>query len=158
MAAGATFSLIQTASPTSGTSYIFSSIPSTYTDLVLIGSIRMSGNTTVRLRINGISSGYNYKHYTSDASVSTSSSASQVDLVDNNGSIISNFHCNIQNYSASTLASKSFICNSADHLSGWFIGGDLPNSSIITSLTLLTINGQTFASGTKLSLYGIARA
>jgi hypothetical protein len=58
MAAGTTYEAIATVSPTSGTSYTFSSIPQTYTDLVLAGSCIMSGGTTIRLRLNGASSNY----------------------------------------------------------------------------------------------------
>ena len=157
MAAGITFEPIATTNSPSGTSYTFSNIPQNYTDLVVVVSIKMSGNTTLRLRFNGSSSGYSYKHYLSDGS-SSQGSASQADLVDNNGSVLSNFYLDVMNYVPTTLVNKSFLFRSGDMTYGWLGSGAWNSSAAITSIELLTTNGQTFSSPSVLTLYGIARA
>jgi hypothetical protein len=157
MAAGPTFEPIATASLNGGTSYTFSSIPSTYTDLVLVGSCKMDGGTTLRIRFNGSTSGYPYKFYLSDGGVSKGAT-SQVDLVDNDGVIFSNFYADIQDYSGSTLATKSLLCRSGDQTYGWMVGGGWNDSNIINSITIFTTNGRIYSAGSRLTLYGIARA
>jgi len=157
MAAGATYEPIATASPTNGTIYTFSGFPSSYTDLVLVGSCIMTGGTTLRLRLNGSTSGHLYQISRSDGTVAGSGNTSMIELCDNNGSFLSTFVVNIMDYSATTLQ-KVVLGQSGDQANSLLICGGLATTSAITSISVLTTNGQSFASGTKLTLYGIARA
>jgi hypothetical protein len=158
MAAGKTYEAIATASPTSGTSYTFSSIPQTYTDLVLVGSCIMSGGTTLRLQVNGASSGYTYQIMRSDGSITKSNSSSMIELCDNTATALSTFVINITDYTTATLPNKVIFGQSGDSANSIFICGGYNVATNISSVTVLTTNGQTFASGSSLTLYGIARA
>ena len=62
MAAGSTYTPIATTTlGSAATSYTFTSIPSTYTDLVLVGNLSSSSNTNISIRINS-DSGTNYSN------------------------------------------------------------------------------------------------
>ena len=158
MAAGKTYEAIATASPTSGTSYTFSSIPQTYTDLVLVGSCIMSGGTTLRLQVNGASSNYTYQIMRSDGSITKSNSSSMIELCDNTAAALSTFVVNITDYTTATLPNKVIFGQSGDSANSILICGGYTVATSISSVTVLTTNGQTFASGSSLTLYGIARA
>ena len=158
MATGPTYEAIATVSPTSGTDYTFSNIPSTYTDLVLIGSCKMSGSTTLRLRLNGATSNYTYQIMRSDGTFTGSSSTSSIELCDNDGSYLSTFVTNIMNYSAATLPNKVVVGQGGDQTDSTLVAGSLNSSSSISSVTVLTTNSASFTSESMLTLYGIARA
>lgn len=158
MAAGATYEKIFTATPSSGTSYTFSSIPNTYTDLVLAGSCLMSGGTTIRLQMNGSSSGYTYQIMRSDGTIAKSNSSSMIELCDGGASYLSTFVVNIPDYATAILPNRIAFGQSGDQTNSIFISGAYTITDSISSVTVLTTNGQTFASGSSLTLYGIARA
>ena len=62
MAAGSTYTPIATTTlGSAATSYTFTSIPSTYTDLVLVGNLSSSSNTNISIRIYS-DSGTNYSN------------------------------------------------------------------------------------------------
>ena len=60
MAAGATYEPIATTALTSGTSYSFTSIPSTYTDLILITQFTVGSNLDLGLQFNANITGTSY--------------------------------------------------------------------------------------------------
>ena len=157
MPAGATYEPIATASPTSGTSYTFSSISGAYTDLVLSISAFMSGGTTLRLKMNGATS-YQYQITDSQGNVQRSANNANIVLLDNNGTSITTILINIMNYSATTLNQKCVVGYGGAYNQSVVVSGALTTTSAISSVEILTTNGQTFASGTTLTLYGIARA
>jgi len=158
MAAGPTFEPIATATPSGVTTYTFSSITNAYTDLVLVGSVIMSASTVIRLRFNGSSGTYYTKYYLSDGTVSQNSSASMMELVNNDGSVFSNFYVDILDYKGTTYPTKTALCRSADQTNSWLNGGAWVSSNAINSIEIYTTNSATFSSPSRLTLYGIARA
>jgi len=74
MAAGSTYTPIATTTlGSSATSYTFTSIPSTYTDLVIVAQIKGDTTTYLNLRFNG-DTGSNYSRTTLSGNGSTASS------------------------------------------------------------------------------------
>jgi hypothetical protein len=144
----------------------FSSIPSTFTDLVLVCNILGSGGTAdsnAALRFNG-DTGSNYSRTTlagdgSSAASFRSSNATR-GLLQATGyysttpaTIISH----IQSYSNSTT-NKTVISRAS--LSTWSAEATVNlwrNTSAVTSITLVLATG-TFAAGSTFSLYGIKSA
>lgn len=158
MAAGATFEPIATASLSSGTSYTFSSIPSTYTDLVLVCSLLTNSTCTIRMRFNGSGSNYYTKYMDTSPSNNQSNSEGQIYLVDNNGTAITNAYVDILNYSASTLPGKTVLYRSADQSISRVGGATWQDTSVISSIEINTGGVRTFATPSRLTLYGITRA
>jgi hypothetical protein len=157
MPAGATYEPIATSSPTSGTSVTFSSISSAYTDLVLSISAFMSGGTTLRLKMNGATS-YMYQTTDSQGNIQRSTNNANIIMSDNNGTSITTILINIMNYSGGTLNQKCVVGYGGAYNQSLVISGSLVTTSAINSLEVFTTNGQTFASGSTITLYGIARA
>jgi hypothetical protein len=163
MAAGSTYTPIATTTlGSTATSYTFSSIPSTYTDLVLVASIKYttSGDYT-KLTFNGDTSA-NYSstvligNGSSASSSRTTSAAFVATSYDANNETFTDIF-NIQNYAnASTfktvLNRHSVAGTRAEALVG--LWGATPQA--ITSVTLTANTG--YASTTSFTLYGIAAA
>lgn len=162
MPAGQTYEPIQTTTITSNQSGItFSSIPSTYTDLVLVLSIvTQTEDASVNLRFNS-DTGTNYSHtslygYTSVASTRGSSTAQIRVLGEYYGTsttIPTLMKINIFNYTGSTY--KTILSEAAGEKNGTgevgrFVGM-WRNTSAITSLTI----NNSVSSGTTMTLYGI---
>lgn len=153
-----TYNSLATATPNGATSYTFSGWTGTYTDYVVVGSCYMSGGTTVRLRLNGVeTSSYLYSVVFSDGS-NVNTSGSSIELCDVPTGTTSTFVANIMNADATTLNQKCVLSwGGASNVSN-MTGGSLVTTNAISSITILTTNGQTFSSGTKLTLFGILRA
>jgi hypothetical protein len=164
MAAGSTYTPIATTTlGSSASSYTFSSISGSYTDLVLIISAKNStyNGSSGELRFNS-DTGSNYS-YTELAGVSATPSSSRTS---NSTSVqcfrtdINNFGIsiiNVQNYSGTntykTVISKANLENSVRTFAGLW-----RSTSAITSITILPEGGTTFSSGCTFTLYGIAVA
>jgi hypothetical protein len=169
MAAGNTYEAIATISPTTTpTEITFSSIPSTYTDLILILSGSSSGSSNVYIRVNGdTASNYSYTTFTADGSTVASYRNSNLSvglLMDYNSYPNSTTNSDIiiaqfNNYK-NTTTYKTCIARGSNAISGVDANVSLWRStSAITSLTLRLGNGAgTWATGTIASLYGIAAA
>ena len=157
-----------TISGTSTTSYTFSSIPSTYTDLVfIIGSGGASGDVQPALRFNG-DSGLNYGTINFSGSGSSTistlnGSLNQMNLgyFDYLGNGTNNYACiaNIMNYANSTTY-KTVIHRGNNASTGVGVSvGTWRNTAAITSVTLVPANGPYyFLAGTTFTLYGIKAA
>lgn len=167
-----TYTLIASNTLTSSAASVtFSSIPSTYTDLVLRGSSRVSNANTVLdfvVTINGASTSY------SDTVIYTSGASTVVSgrniwggaawyMGRNPGSTASSntfgsFELYLPNYAGSTNKVGSVISTAENNsTTAWQItGGALlrSNTSAITSLTIDS-DGRTFVSGSSFFLYGI---
>lgn len=168
MAAGSTYSTIATTTlGGSATSYTFSSIPSTYTDLVVVVSaILVSGGLDLAIRFNG-DTGTNYSATlisgNGTSATSTRETNSARGLLDYNGtpSTTAGAHTlivNVMNYSNSTTY-KTAIARSNNAASGTDANVVLWRSTAaINSLTILSTNVNSIASGSTLTLYGIAAA
>jgi hypothetical protein len=166
MAAGATYVPIATQTlGSSASSVTFSSIPQTYTDLVLIvsgtDSIASSAGVACRVGNNSVDSGTNYSStylYGNGSSASTGrqsnvSNAYVGRIGTGQGSGIANF----QNYSNTTtyktiLARGNDSSYLFDYVNLW------RNTAAINTIYLYSDSTNNFASGCTFTLYGIAAA
>lgn len=167
MAAGSTYTPIATTTlGSAATSYTFSSIPSTYTDLILE---IVAGNTTgvqeVKLVLNA-DTGTNYSKtalYGNGTSAASSRRSNETGwILDAAGGMTTavsqyNSTTHIQNYS-NTATYKTALCraNSTDYATEalallW------RSTSAINSIQVICFSG-TFLAGSTLTLYGIAAA
>jgi len=143
------------------TSVTFSTIPSTYTDLVMVANTRLvaGGSTNYVVTFNGdTGSNYSLTFLYGDGSVAGSGRASNVSNIDTayfpNYSQLGAIIYNINNYS-NTTTHKTIISRSgqtAERTSAYV--GLWRNTAAITSMT---INGGTnnIVSGSTFTLYGI---
>ena len=153
----ATYDKIAVQTASSNTSILFSSIPATYTDLVLIVAIQGSGPQYMGYRFNG-DTGSNYSFTTLSADGSTASSSRQTNANGmNTGLLLSSYPYNelqIMSY-ANTNVLKSCLSKRGDTSFGVNIyAGYWGSFSAINSVTVYSPNPF---SGT-LSLYGIKAA
>lgn len=163
MAAGRTYTPIATQTATGSSSNItFSSIPSTYTDLVLVVNASAAA-TDFYLRYNG-DTGTNYSQTilkgNGSAASSTRNSNASLIYIDWSGftinSIQNNAVIHIMNY-ANTTTYKTAVHRFNDasntvetHISLW--------RSTATINSVSVIAGGSFTSGSTFTLYGIAAA
>lgn len=155
-------------------SITFSSIPGTYTDLVLMLSARNtgSGNSFVLLQANGVTSSYETVILRGETSA-TSTTGTSVGV--NNavwigmtggsnltGTPFSSHQVYIPNYTSTTKKTFSTDYSKESNSSSTYENGlstGVNNiTSVITSLTLtLLLSGATFAQYSTASLYGILK-
>jgi len=175
MAAGSTYTPIATTTlGTTTSSYTFSSIPSTYTDLVLVlygygassdGSSIIcrvgngstdTGNNYSTTRMGGNGSASSYGRYTSAAFMRFAALTGQSTSSSNPTSLVVNF----MDY-ASTTAKKT-VLNQISQLGGSYPGTELnanlwSSTSAINTIEIYPYLAS-FAAGTVITLYGIAAA
>ena len=169
MPAGSTYTPIATYTATgSVASYTFSSIPSTYTDLILVAQTIVSSGASfsdVFLRFNG-DTGSNYSNtYLLGLSPSSAVSgrAANVTVADS-GYLTSNSGnpntriIQLMNYS-NTTTNKTVISRGSSVNSGQVISyvNLWRNTAAINSIILFPQSGN-YAAGTTFTLYGIAAA
>jgi len=169
MAAGSTYTPIATTTlGSAAASYTFSSIPGTYTDLVLIGLTNNSvGNNQVYIRVGNatVDSGSNYSYtelYGDGTSAVSSRSSSQTNLLigltdATTTSPNSNFIANIQNYSNTTTYKTVISRSNAPARASEAIVGLWRSTSAINIITL-SAGSSTIIAGSTFTLYGIAAA
>jgi hypothetical protein len=173
MAAGATYTPIATTTlGSSATSYTFSSIAGTYTDLVLITNFGVTtggSGAALSLRFNS-DSGSNYSGTTlygngSSAASQRFSNQSVINIERSIGPTASAIETNaliqIQNYS-NTTTYKTTISR-ANTPTGTYPGTETTvnlwrSTSAINSVTVLFLGGESFVTGSTFTLYGIAAA
>lgn len=158
-----TYTLIgkQTVGANGASSVTFSSIPQTYTDLVVKCSTRASGGTAYqdyRITLNGNST--TFKRVFGTGSSSGSDSNANIEAVGNTAtaSTFSNDEIYIPNYAGSN--NKSFSIdnvseNNATEAYAMLIAGILANTAAVTSLALAPTSGN-FAQYSTFYLYGIS--
>jgi hypothetical protein len=160
MPAGNTYVAIATASPAGTSTVTFSSVPSTYTDLVVIVSGSTAGNDTIGLRFNSDSgTNYSYVQIYGDGTTAGSTRANnetfaRIGPMYNSQSITI---ASVMNYSNSTT-NKTVVAranNAGNQLNA--LVALWRNTAAITNVTVDAIFGS-FNSGTTVSLYGIASA
>lgn len=166
-----TMSLINAVTVGAGTasSISFNSIPQTYTDLMLICSVRVGTSTgsawaDAGLAFNGSSSGYSgrmfYGQGASTATVGEGTSSYVVVRVQSNdgtANIFSNTQIHIPNYTAAVAKSVSYDSvteNNATNSIQTISASLWDNTAAITSLTLST---SFFVQYSTISLYGIQK-
>ena len=143
----------------------FSSIPATYTDLVVICSGGATATSNARIAFNGDNSGTSYSNTyisgTGSAAESGRTSNQSTSLLNSFGYLENdmNWNCLIQimNYSNSTTY-KTFLsrANQADNGLTALVGV-WRSTSAITSLTITCVftGSPNFQTGTSFTLYGI---
>lgn len=163
MAAGATYEPIATFTTTSAqSSYTFSSISSSYTDLILVVTNTTSSTNSIALQFNSDTAS-NYSNTVLQGDGSSASSQRDVSqtslIVGSTGTNINTTICQIMNYSNTSIY-KSLLSRA-----GWGgftlvrgIVGLWRSTSSINSIKILTANGSNFNTGATFTLYGIAAA
>jgi hypothetical protein len=168
MAAGNTYEAIATQTlGSAAASVTFSSIPGTYTDLVLVISARMSGGggaSSIQAQFNSdTGSNYSFTLITGDGTSATSSRASSqtqaaVGLATDTAGEWSSNIVQVMNYS-NTTTNKTVLARAG-------IAGDRTraivnlwrSTSAITSILIINNGSVNFVSGSTFTLYGIAAA
>lgn len=165
-----TYTLIASNTVGSGgsASVTFSSIPSTYTDLVLVTSARdTSGGAEnfIYARFNSSSSGYSGKLLRGNGSTAASGSLGTTDAyvgqTQGSGSTSSTFTnstCYIPNYAGSSQKSFSvdtIMENNATGAYAAIIAGLWTGTAAISSIALTNASGSNFAQYSTFYLYGI---
>jgi hypothetical protein len=166
-----TFELIASYAATGSVSNIeFTSIPSTYTDLVIKFSLRSSTNTAtdVFFTYNGTASGYTYRRLEGNGASASSASGSGSEIKDDTGLVLSTYTANtfsngeayIPNYAGSSNKSSSHDSTletnaTTSYLS--FTAGLLSNTAAITSVKI-TPGAGNFVQYSTAYLYGVKNA
>ena len=169
MPAGSTYTPIATYTVSSAqSSYTFSSIPSTYTDLVLVCSLkRTTGGAELFARLNGdTGSNYSDTYFYGTGSSAASSRDSNLSagmyfgVTGNNDFGV--FILNLQNYS-NTTTFKTAISrfSNANPVSGYAAVGAFVSlwrsTSAVTSIEIRDTSSS-FVAGSTFTLYGITAA
>lgn len=169
MPAGNTYESIAIATASGSTNTVtFSSIPSTYTDLVLVTTIRSTGSSfsQTRIRFNG-DSGSNYSGTVLLGNGSAASSYRETNatemlvaydaLSSNPSGFFSPTIINIMNY-ANTTTNKTLLARNSNALGNAMADVFLWRSTAaINSVSIITANAN-FDAGSTFSLYGILAA
>lgn len=167
-----TMTLIQSVTVGAGgaASIDFTSIPSTYTDLVVKLSTRDSGSGDLRIRFNGVTtSSYTFRRLYGNGSSFGSDTASQTsiyvgtisDLTSNTASTFGNAEIYVPNY-ASTTAYKSISVDGVQETNAstafqTLIAGLFSSNSAITSMSIYTDSGS-YVQYSTAYLYGVKNA
>jgi hypothetical protein len=149
----------------------FTSIPSTYTDLVLLTSIRTSRadaiEDSVKIEFNGITTGYSRRSVRGDGTFTTSLNASDALFLQNQNTstttanTFTNASTYIPNYAGSqnkSLSVDSAMENNATTAYANLVAGLWSNTAAITSILLTPNVGLTFLQHTTAYLYGVSNA
>lgn len=155
-----------TVSGSSTTSISFNSIPSGYTDLIIVSNNGMNQlGSAIRLQCNS-DTGSNYSDtflYGTGSAAGSSRESNQTSIrvigayTGPNNVLTDTVTIHIQNYSNATTYKTVLSRGSSGPKEVYAIVGTWRNTSAITSLTLLSYNGtDTIIAGSTFTLYGIA--
>jgi len=148
-------------------SVTFSSIPSTYTDLKIVGSARTNRSGQVDdpigIYFNGSNTSLTYRYIAGSGTVANSSNGANGYIASATAasatvSTFSNFEIMIPNYTSALYKSysgDSVTENNATAAYGILFAGLWSSISPITSLTLLSQTSNSFQQYSTFSLYGI---
>lgn len=168
MAAGATYEPISTTTLANSTtaSVTFSSIPSTYTDLIVVftGAITPDADE-LNLQINGdTATNYSYTRLKGNGTSASSDRYSNVNHIHVGNAGVSSVQCNaivqVMNYANSSTYKTVLSRENASNRDVMGIVGLWRSTSAITSLRLFCSQPSSFyfTSGSTFTLYGIAAA
>lgn len=161
MAAGSTYTPIATYTLGSNQATVtFSSIPSTYTDLVLIGNAKDSNDYT-GLRVNNNSSALYSRTILTWNGSSAGSSRTSGDTTLYIGGNGTNFEVSIYNFQnyANTTTHKTILGTQAIASSTSVASVGLWRStSAINEINIYSVSGSTLLTGSTWTLYGIVAA
>lgn len=146
----------------------FSSIPSTYTDLVLITSLRKSASSAnvVLMQFNSSSSNFTQRYIDGNGSTTTSASntsgwAGLIIGTDYTANTFANNSVYITNYAGSTSKSYSVDQVTENNATTSYVGlvaGLWSNSAAINSITLTPADSSNFVQYSTAYLYGVSNA
>jgi hypothetical protein len=164
-----TFELISSYAATGSVSSIsFTSIPSTYTDLVLKVSARTThlSDDAVVIKFNGSSSTYSMRRLDGNgSSASSDNNTTNIRGVTNDAgktaSTFGSWEIYIPNYAGSTNKSASLDAvseNNATAASAQLVAGLWSTTSAITQIDLTSFNAANFVIYTTAYLYGVKNA
>ena len=151
-------------------SVTFSSIPSTYTDLIVTGQIIGAAQDNLVLRFNS-DTGSNYSHTTLWSNGSTVASLRRTNatysyiigegLLPTAANTFASISININNY-ANTTTNKTLLARSGTNNATYpeisLLTGLWRSTAAITSVSLITPSGSYLATGSTFNLYGILGA
>jgi len=161
MAAGSTYTPIATYTATGSVSTVtFSSIPQTYTDLVLIGAAKDSNNYT-GMRVNNSSAANYSRTYMTWNGTSAGSARTTSDTTLYVGGNDTNFEVsiyNFQNYSNTTTYKTILGTQKIANATSIAAVGLWRSTAAITEIDIYSVSGATILTGTTFTLYGIASA
>ena len=160
--------IITTTTSTAARSFNFTSIPSTYTDLVLVVNLTTAAATNMRMRFNSnVATNYSTTHLNGSGSAATSTRENtenggliDYDAYPNGGSSsISTYIININNYS-NTTTFKTWLNRASNAGTGVVATVGLwRQTSAINAIEIYTSSATgTISSGTVFTLYGIKAA
>jgi len=143
----------------------FSSIPSTYTDLVLkisARTTRVDFSDAISLSINGSSANQTSRYLegggTAAGSGSLSSFRTQASAATSTSNTFGNSEFYIPNYAGSnnkSASSDGVSENNATSASAWLVANLWSQTAAINQLTITDLNSATFVQYTTATLYGI---
>ena len=163
MAAGSTYTPIETFTvATAQTSYTFSSIASTYTDLIMvINYANSTGNTDVYFQFNGdTAANYSKTQLFGDGSTAQSNRAANETSfkgVGYSGTTLAQSICQIMNYANTTTHKTILVRNAGASNLTMANVGVWRSTSAINSIKVGFI-ANNFIVGSTFTLYGIAAA
>jgi hypothetical protein len=156
---------IATVTATGSDAVNFTSIPSTYTDLILVCNLKAANSADVSVRVNN-DTGSNYSRIWLTGTGSSASSGRNTTLTyfqpEANGYVTNTMSQNMiiqfMNYSNTTV-NKTFLSRS----NNWEVGVDAivgmwRNTAAINRIDIAPVGATYFSAGSTLSLYGIASA
>ena len=167
MPAGNTYEAIATQTLGSAAATVtFSSIPGTYTDLVLVCNATTTANTKNPVfRFNGsTATDYSYTDLSGNGSTASSTRGSNQNaiyagVVGISGGNESTIIANIMNYANTTTYKTALIRTSSAFNSVYATVGLWRSTAAITSIDITTLSaGQNWSIGSVFSLYGIKNA
>lgn len=166
MAAGSTYTPIATTTlGSAASSYTFTSIPSSYTDLriIITGTLSAADNLAIQVGNGSVDTGSNYSSTYLGGNGSSASSgrfSNTVWAILGYIGISNQFTAkyDFQNYSNTTT--NKTILSRTDSSSTWVEAGVglWRSTSAINTIAVKTFAGSNFAIGTTFTLYGIAAA
>jgi len=164
MAAGSTYTPIATTTlGSAAASYTFSSIPSTYTDLIIVVQSTSTRSLFYRVGNGSVDSGSNYSRtqLIGDGSSASSGRASNenkayMSLTTSGGAVYQTI-TQLNNYS-NTTTYKTFLTRYNDAAVYTAALVSLWRSTAAINIITITGDGGDIPSGTSLTLYGIAAA
>jgi len=167
MAAGSTYTPIATTTlGSTATSYTFTSIPSTYTDIVLVGNFGVTvGGNSLRVQVgNGsIDTGANYSYtfmYGNGSSALSSRYSPDTSIYSGYAStanLQNQWNMSFQNYSNTTTKKTVLERFNDASTATTAVVGLWNNTSAINQIRVLTL-GDPFSIGSTFTLYGIQAA
>jgi hypothetical protein len=146
----------------------FTSIPATYTDLVVLLCARMDRaavTDSVAIRFNDITVSYTQRTLTGDGSAAGSDSETNIDGRQGGNTATSNTFGNaiyyVPNYAGSTNKSVSVDSVSETNATTQYMrlsAGLWSDTAAITKITLISVNAANFMEHSTAYLYGISNA